>query len=135
MSDPIPNHSRVAGSIMASILVLMVGMVGVCAVAFMVNPEQAPTSLLVVFGSLALFILLVLGVMPRVSLPTGNVAWFNRRKAREEYLGYDPKLDKPVVQRFGTNAPPTVEEVRELKDTNRTWVPSRTVSGRPKPKK
>ncbi len=125
MSDPIPNHSRAAGSIMASILVLMVGMIGVCSVAFMVNPDQAPKHLLMVLGGFVVFVGLVIGVMPRVPMPTGKIAWFNRRKSREEYLGYSPKLDKPVVTRFGTNAPPTVQEVRDLKDTSRTWVPSR----------
>ena len=120
---------------MASTMVLMVGMMGVCAVAFLVAPDDATNSLLGLIGGLAVLLILVFGVMPRVPMPSGKVAWFNRKKARDEYLGYSPRLDKPVVHRFGTNAPPTADEVRELKDTSRTWVPSRTVSGRPKPPK
>lgn len=120
---------------MASVLVLMVGVMGVCTVAFLVAPDHAAESIYGFLGGLAVLLVLVLGVMPRVPMPTGTVAWFNRKKARDEYLGYNPRLDKPVVERFGTNAPPTVDEVRELKDTSRTWVPSRTVSGRPKPRK
>lgn len=120
---------------MASVLVLMVGVMGVCTVAFLVAPDQAFEGILGLLGGLAVLIFLVLGVMPRVPMPTGKVAWFSRKKARDEYLGYNPRLDKPVVDRFGTNAPPTAEDVRELKDTNRTWVPARTVSGRPKPPK
>jgi hypothetical protein len=133
MTDSNNQQWRAAGSIMATFMVLMVGTMGSLAVAVMANPRSTPQFFWIAGGAFVAGTILVFGVMPRVSLPTGVFSWMNRRKSREEYLGYTPRLDKPQPLHVGTNAPPTVEEVRELKNGTNNWVPSRTAASRHRP--
>jgi hypothetical protein len=59
-------------------------------------------------------------------------SWVLARNARPARSSYRPKA-APQAQQFGTNRPPTVEEVRELKSDLRTWVPSQTRAARFQP--
>lgn len=118
---------------MASVIVLFVGMTGVCFVAFLVAPENAYLTIGIILASFLILSILVLGVIPRVPLPTGALSWFRRRKGRNQYVGYSPRISKPTYDTFGTNAPPTVDEVRDIKAEGKNWVPSRTAASRARP--
>lgn len=133
MSDSTGGLRRAGGSIMASVIVLFVGLTGVCFVAFLAAPENVYLTLGIIAGSFLVLSILVLGVIPRVPLPTGALSWFRGRKGRNQYVGYSPKISKPTYDTFGTNAPPTVDEVRDIKAEGKNWVPSRTAASRSRP--
>ncbi len=86
---------------------------GVCFVAFLVAPENAYLTLGIILASFLILSILVLGVIPRVPLPTERLSWFRGRRGGDQYVGYSPKISKPTYDTFGTNAPPTVDEVRD----------------------
>jgi hypothetical protein len=55
--------------------------------------------------------------------------WVFDRHARPARTTYNLKA-APHACEYGTNRPPTAEEVRELKSDLKTWVPSQTRAGR-----
>ncbi|MGE3314847.1 MAG: hypothetical protein AB7O26_06980 [Planctomycetaceae bacterium] len=62
-----------------------------------------------------------------------NIVWLaHRRKARAASLVYKPRVrrDSPLSAPAGGNAPPTVEQLREISQNVNTWVPSRTRAAR-----
>lgn len=64
----------------------------------------------------------------------GGHAWLLRRRPDEQTLHYSPRLIKPVVRVYGTNQPPTAEEIHELAQDTNTWVPSARSRHRPQPR-
>ena len=122
------KSSNSSGSVAAAYLIFSVGLVGctVCTgLLFWQNPE-VPVAVLSIGGLLALVTILL---RLRPELPS-DCLWLFSRSRRPAEADYTPTLIKSHPSTFGTNRPPTVEEIRELKDTPRNWVPSRSRSGR-----
>ena len=123
------KSSNNAGSWAAAYLIFAVALVGmtfVSVLAFQDHPE-AGVWVLGVGGGLGL-LTLVLRVRPE--LPS-ECLWLFTRGRRATSPDYVPRIIKPTpVTTFGTNRPPTAEEIRDLKDTPRNWVPSQSRSGR-----
>lgn len=120
-----PNNS---GSWAAASMIFSVGLFGLAA-SSMLALRRTPEVSLYVLGAGGGLALLMLSLRMRSELPSACLWLFTRGRhaAAPEYL---PRLIKSVPQTFGTNHPPTVEEIRELKDSPRTWVPSQARSGR-----
>lgn len=117
-----------SGSRAAAYLIFSVGLVGATlftGMAFWQHPE-VPVLVLAIGGSLAL---LTLTLRLRPELPSAFLSVLARGQ-RGEALDYSPHIVRPPTTTFGTNRPPTVDEIRELKDTPRNWVPSRSRNGR-----
>ena len=129
------RYERNSGGLFASTVVLTVALFGALFVGLVANPNQpAIVWIIGAAGLLALMLLVwLLRDRPNSSL-RDSFGWLSRR-SKEQTLDYDPQLIKSGPQKFGTNLPPSVEEIRELKDTDRNWVPSnasrrKTVRGR-----
>jgi hypothetical protein len=90
--------------------------------------------LMAIAGSL--FTLLVVWLLrdrPEGSLRE-SFAWLSRKPA-EAPVDYEPKVKRAERVRYGTNRPPTAEELRDLKDGDRNWVPSNTPAGQRRPRR
>lgn len=55
-----------------------------------------------------------------------DIFWILRREIRDEAQPYQPQLKRPRnrTQSFGSNAPPSAESVRQIRDESTTWVPT-----------
>lgn len=120
-----PSSNRLSGSILAATLVFLVGGLGV---AFIVAAGGGdPVGALVFLGGLGVLLFLFAWFLRRAGRisPLEYYSWMFSKVDRSD-AGYSPrrKVGGPVS--FGTNRPPSVEEVRELKESPRTWVPSKT---------
>jgi hypothetical protein len=118
------NHS---GSWAAAWMIFSLGLFGLAAssmLAFRRTPEVS-IYVLSIGGGMAL-LSLILRLRPE--LPS-ECLWLFSRGRQTAGADYVPQIIKSVPTSFGTNRPPTVEEIRELKDSPRTWVPSQSRSG------
>jgi hypothetical protein len=128
------NHN--AGAAVAATLVLMLGFVGFVFVAMLVFPRspEVPWAIAAVILVVSLLIVFVLRDRPTPSLRSA-FAWVLGRRRRETGLEYEPRPLKAGPPVYGTNRPPTRDELREMKDgSTSTWVPSSAHSGRASPR-
>lgn len=118
------RSERNSGGLFASTVVLTIALFGALFVGMVSNPNQPGIVWIVGAAGLLGLMLLVwlLRDRPHSSL-RDSFGWLSRR-TKEQTLEYDPQLIKSGPQKFGTNLPPSVEEIRELKDNDRNWVPS-----------
>lgn len=117
-----------SGSWAAAYLMFTVALVGAAlfsGLAYARHPE-VPVLVLAIGGAAAM-LSLVLRVRP--DLPSQSLWLFSRGRQLSK-PGYVPRIIKTRPCQFGTNRPPTVDEIRELKDNPRNWVPSRSHSQR-----
>ncbi len=113
---------------LATAAVLFLGAMGASVIVAAMGSD--PTLALVIFGSsIGLLVCLIVLLKNTASTPVSNsFLWVFSRQARPE-MPYTPSF-KTVEQRYGSNKPPTLEELHELKDDTRTWVPSNEKSRR-----
>jgi hypothetical protein len=122
------KSSNYSGSWAAAWMIFSVGLFGLAAsamLAFRQTPEVA-IYVLTIGGGLALLSLIL---RMRPELPS-ECLWLFSRGRHTAAPDYVPRIIRSAPTTFGTNHPPTVEEIRELKDSPRTWVPSQSCSGR-----
>jgi hypothetical protein len=133
------SNSKVAGSILASVLVFLVGGFGAAFVAAAGGND--PVVVLEIMGGVAVLcisLLWLLNVMTKVS-PKACYNWVFSKNARPN-ADYEPRRRNESRRRneeragYGTNHPSSVEELKEIRDDSRTWVPSSTRQSRSGPK-
>ncbi len=117
--------SRRSGSILAATLVLVVGTVGASIFTGTATHNTEYTLACIVGCIVAVVVMLWLTSSRPGSFLADQVNWILARH-RDESLTYLPEIrTSQRRQHFGTNAPPTVDDVRELKEGMNTWVPSK----------
>ncbi|MBX3444090.1 MAG: hypothetical protein KF774_16925 [Planctomyces sp.] len=130
MHQPIHRPDRHSSSIAAAMLVLLQAAVGAAFVLVLVTDAPDRTFLLVggaILVGAGAFIWLL---SRHAGGLKDSMLWVFSRKARPEPLDYAISRRPVSFRRFGTNAPPSVDQIRDLKSgTTNNWVPSRT-SGR-----
>ncbi|QDU37987.1 hypothetical protein Mal4_23060 [Maioricimonas rarisocia] len=122
--------SRVAAPLLATSFVILGGALACTGVVLVFSPDPAVP--LMIVGGIAVGLGL-LAVLFRERPGGGSrsvMSWVFSRGARPAHMDYRPVLRKPRWQQYGTNAPPSLAEIRDLKDTDRNWVPSNTRAGR-----
>jgi hypothetical protein len=112
-------------------LVMVQAVTGVAFVLVLIADDPDKAFLLIAGG---IFLLAVVGAWlysRPASLLSDTMSWVLSRKARPDRVDY-LMARKPVsFRRFGTNTPPSVDQIRDLKSgTTNNWVPSRTSSER-----
>jgi len=122
------KSERGSGSYLAAYFVLTVGMV--CGsmgalFSFPGEPRIAWGVLGIAFGLILLSLLL-----RRTSLPSSSLLGIFGSRRRELYDDYVPRRRRPKSLEYGTNSPPTVEDIREAADGPNNWVPHGSPSGR-----
>ena len=119
------DSGRTATSLLATCYVFASGAL-VCSFIALAFSNDPAVPLLIVGGSfLLVFILLSLLRDKRGnSWLEGGYYWLLRRRPDECDIHYTPRVIKDQPQQYGTNEPPTAEEIRELSGGLNTWVPS-----------
>jgi len=116
-----------SGSWAAAYFILSMGMVGLTGLS-MLAFEEHPESAWAVLAIIAVLLLLSI-LLRRIDLPSATLGGIFGRK-RKRSLDYEPRLKKPKSLEFGTNQPPTVEDIREAAESGNNWVPHGSSSGR-----
>ncbi len=111
-----------SGSYLAAYFVLTVGMV-LCSTVVLLAYPQTPEVAWYVLGILAALVLASL-VLRRMELPSDMLMGIFGSRRRELYEDYVPERRRPKSLKFGTNTPPTVEDIREAANGPNNWVPS-----------
>lgn len=89
--------------------------------------EEADNNFLWAIGGVFLLagLLFWLSFKP-VSVLKDTMSWVQSRRARPETADFTIARREAAMARFGTNAPPSLDELREQRDqSNNNWVPSR----------
>lgn len=125
------TRSKFAGSILASALVGLVGALGM--VFIVAGGGGDPVWTLIVVGLVMVGMTVLFWGINRMSQMTAKDCynWVFSKKARPE-KEYTPQRKASRSKKYGENRPTSAEEVRELKDDMRNWVPSNTSSGKSK---
>jgi hypothetical protein len=129
------RSSRNSGGVFASTVVLTIAIFGGIVVGSVAFPRNTGIVWLVAIAGFIFTLMMVWLLRDR---PTGSLresfAWLSRKPA-EAPLDYEPKAKRPERVRYGTNRPPTAEELRDMKDGDRNWVPSNTPAGQRRPRR
>jgi hypothetical protein len=127
MFGPFVRPSREASSLALAMLVLVQALTGL-AFLLVVFSESPDRNFLWAIGAvLALFAFLFWLSFKPVSKLKDTMAWVASRKARPEPLDFTLARREAAMARFGTNAPPSLADLREQRDSSvNNWVPSRT---------
>jgi hypothetical protein len=129
------RSSRNSGGVFASTVVLTLFTFGVIVAGSAAFPRQPGMVWLIAIGGAILSLLIVWLLRDR---PDGSLrdsfAWLSR-KPREASIDYQPQVKRPDRVRYGTNRPPTAEELRDMKEGDRNWVPSNTPAGNRRPRR
>ena len=122
-----PN--RVAAPLLATCFVILGGALACTGMTLAFSAD--PTIPLMVIGGVTAGLgLLAILFRERPAVRSRSVmSWVFSRNARPAQVNYRPAIRKPRWQQFGTNAPPSLDEIRDLKDSERNWVPSNTRAG------
>ncbi|HWL08719.1 MAG TPA: hypothetical protein VNQ76_09950 [Planctomicrobium sp.] len=114
---------RLAGPIFASGLVILLGALGV-AITVAAGGGDAWITCAVFVG--IIFATPLLGLLFRANpgnLLANRFGWMTVRNPNDE-SDYLPRAMRTRRRHFGTNQPPTVEEIREAKENLNNWVPA-----------
>ena len=119
------------GPLLASIMVLFYGGMGIALVIAAAGGD--PVIGLGIFVALS-GVFLGIAFLLR-SLPKGSFTSFDwlRRRPQVAASDYTPQpREKAQRKNFGTNRPPSVDDVRDAKDGLNNWVPSNSPRSRPR---
>jgi len=129
------RSSRNSGGVFASTVVLTIAIFGGIVVGSVAFPREPGMVWLVAIAG-SIFTLLMVWLLrdrPNGSL-RDSFAWLSRKPV-DGQVDYEPQVKHAGRVRYGTNRPPTAEEVRDLKDGDRNWVPSNTPAGQRRPRR
>ena len=126
MFGPFIRPSREASSLALAMLVLVQALTGL-AFLLVLFSEHADRNFLWAIGAvLALAAFLFWLSFKPVSKLKDTMAWVASRKARPEPLDFTIARREAALAKFGTNAPPTLEDLREEREGSvNNLVPSR----------
>lgn len=118
--------SKMIAPLLATAVILLLG-TSFCIAIVLSFGEARPVPIAVASASALAFALLLWSWRDRPQAEQrGLFAWMRNRRRAAEPGTYRLGVIRRK-QEFGQRQPPTLEELRELKDPTRTWVPSRSV--------
>lgn len=123
MKDHIPvRPSKMIAPLLATAIILLIG-TAFCIAILLAFGEGKPLPIAVAIGSALLFGMLLWSWRDRPQAEKrGLIAWMLQRNQQPELASYRLGVIRHK-QEYGRNQPPTVEQLRDLKDPTRTWVP------------
>jgi hypothetical protein len=126
MFGPFIRPSREASSLALAMLVLVQALTGFAFLLVLFSEAPDRNFLWAIGALLALFAFLFWLSFKPVSKLKDTMAWVASRKARPEPLDFTIARREAAIARFGTNAPPTLQDLREEREGSvNNWVPSR----------
>lgn len=125
------RSDRNVGPILGATIIIVLGGFGIVVIGTLTSSGSAEVPALIaaafVLGSL--IVLWLMQGRPRSTMRE-RFSWIGSKRHRESIPEYQPKIIRERPVRYGTKRPPTLDEVRDLKDSPTNWVPSNAVSGR-----
>jgi hypothetical protein len=117
------RSDRRAATLLATAVVLLGGLSS-CIAILLVFAEGRAVPLTIAIGSSIALAILIWAIRERTeSRQKQWFAWVFHRGARPARVVYEARKLSPGQQREG-NGPPTLEQLREIKQNVNTWVPS-----------
>ena len=127
MFGPFVRPSREASSLALAMLVLVQALTGLAFLLVLFSEAPDRNFLWAIGGVLALFACLFWLSFKPVSKLKDTMAWVASRKARPEPLDFTLARREAAIAKFGTNAPPSLQDLREEREGSvNNWVPSRS---------
>lgn len=124
------DRGRYATALLATTYVIVAGL-GICALIVVTSANEAEMVRLLVMCvgcAVGLWTLAWMLRDRRTNVSAlSNVVWLAHRGKRRSATAYRPRTRCGPRQAvpIGSNSPPTVEQIRELSENVKTWVPSR----------
>ncbi len=118
-----PGPNRNFAPLLATFCVLVGGVIA-CAAIVLAAGEFHPRPILIAAGSMVGLIILIWLLRDRPEARKRDwYAWVKHRNARPARSVYEIRKTRAPVE-YGTNAPPTLDDLREARENIKTWVPS-----------
>ncbi len=106
-------------------IVFTIGFWGVLTPVLLAFPDEILTSVVSVAGAMLLAFLVLWKFIPAHEMPSAIYSWVLGRKVVDDGLqGYEPVTKRQSRLAAGRQAPPSVETVRDIKQSNNNWVPT-----------
>ncbi len=106
-------------------IVTVIGFGGILMTAIMVFPDAAFETLMLVSAGFVGFLALLWAMRPSDDLPSAVYGWVLNRKPKEDELqGYEPLTKRTKRMDKAKQAPPSVDDVRDIKQSSNNWVPT-----------
>ena len=104
----------------------VIGFWGILVPVVMAFPEAAIESVVAISAALAGGVAVLWKFMPGSDLPSAVYSWVLNRKPKDddELQGYQPLTKRTKRLKTSPTAPPTVEDVRGIKESTNNWVPT-----------
>ena len=117
-----PN--RMIAPLMATAVILLLG-TAFCVAIILAFGEARPVPIGIAIGSAVGFAVLMWSLRDKPEARKRRwFAWLTRRPGDDERKFYRVAALQRRLE-YGKNKPPTLEQLRELKDPTRTWVPAK----------
>jgi hypothetical protein len=125
------RSDRNVGPVVGACIVFMLGGLCFLVVGSLAYPQDNRIPVLIALGFLfgAFSFVWLTQTGPRSTMRE-RFSWIGSKRHREGIGKYEPQLIRQRPVRYGTKQPPTIDEIRDLKDSPTNWVPSNAVSGR-----
>jgi hypothetical protein len=124
MMDHIPvKPSRSIAPLLATCLVLLGGVTSCIAIIFAFGDARPVPIAIALACVLGVGLMLWLFRDKPEAKGRSMYSWLSRRDKRVQ-TEYALKKVQRTLEEYGQRQPPTLEELRELRDDTRTWVPS-----------
>jgi hypothetical protein len=119
------DYGRYAAGLFAA-TVVMTGGLGVCLmIGFVAAPDAVLPVTLVVGGGVLLSFVLWLFSSPRVRTAKDSNLYTVRKELVDDYVqSFRPKHRPRPGRDVGTNKPPSVDDLRQIKEDSNAWYPS-----------
>lgn len=125
MSDQGWGSRRNVAPYLGVAIVFVIGFWGILTPILLAFPGEVLTTVVSVAGVLLLALLVLWKFIPANEMPSAVFSWVLGRKQKGDGLeGYEPVTKRKSRLAKGQQAPPSVEAVRDIKQSNNNWVPT-----------
>ncbi len=125
MSDQGWGSRRNVAPYLGVAIVFVVGFWGILTPILLTFPGEAMTAVVSLAAALLLGLLVLWKFIPANEMPSAIYSWVLGRKPKNDGLeGYEPVTKRKSRLSPGQLAPPSVEAVRDIKQSNNNWVPT-----------
>ena len=107
-------------------IVVVLGFGGILLTSMLIFPQAAFQTLLGVSAAFVGVLALLWAVRPSAELPSSIYSWvLNRKPKNDDALqGYEPLTKRTKRLNPETHVPPSVDDVRSIKESSNNWVPT-----------
>ena len=125
MSDQGWGSRRNVAPYLGVAIVFVIGFWGILTPILMAFPGEALTTVVSLAAALLLGLLVLWKFIPASEMPSAIYSWVLGRKPKGDGLdGYEPVTKRKSRLVAGQHAPPSVEAVRDIKQSSNNWVPT-----------